>query len=319
MKKIGILVSGGAGFIGNHLVATLAERGYHIKIIDNLSTGKLSNISAELLHNGSVDFVEGDIRNAELVSKCLVDVNLVVHLAAQISVPFSIQNPLFNNQVNVEGTMNLLKSNVENKIDKFVVASSCAVYGEPVYLPVDEKHPTNPISPYAESKLWVEKESLRLNNEHLLKSVVLRLFNVYGPKQGLNDYSGVITKFMDRIKQRRPLIIYGDGSQTRDFVYVQDIVNAIVLALENENVNGEVFNIGTGKAVTIAELAKTMLSLTGTGLEIVNAPARSGDIRQSYANISKASRLLGYKPQFTLKEGLKELLSQSALLSAASN
>lgn len=306
-----VLVTGGAGFIGSHLVAKLAERGYHLKILDNLSGGKLSNIKSGLLDGGSVDFVEGDIRNVDLVHKCLDGIDAVIHLAAQISVPLSIQNPQFNNEVNIGGTMNLLNSGSEHKINKFIFISSCAVYGEPAYLPVDEKHPTNPISPYAESKLISERNCLRFNDEHLLKSTVLRFFNVYGPKQGLNDYSGVITKFMGRIKQKLPLTIYGDGSQTRDFVYVKDIVNAIVLALENTDVSGEVFNIGTGKAATIEELAQTMLSLTGAELEIIKAPARQGDIQQSYADITKANEQLGYKPQYTLKEGLKELLCQN--------
>ncbi len=311
-----VLVTGGAGFIGSHLVAKLAKRDNKIKILDNLSTGKISNIDPALLQNGSVDFIEGDIRDNALVSKCLDNVDIVIHLAAQISVPLSIKNPKFNNEVNIGGTKNLLKSSVQNEIKRFVFISSCAVYGNTVYLPVDEKHPTNPISPYATSKLVAEQECLNLNSSNLLRSVVLRFFNVYGPKQGLNEYSGVITKFMDRIKQRLPLTIYGDGSQTRDFVYVQDIVNAIILAVEEKDVDGEIFNIGAGKAVTIDELAKTMLSLTGKELEIVRAPAREGDIKHSYANISKANKFLGYNPQFSLNEGLTNLLSQNGLLSS---
>ena len=311
-----ILVTGGAGFIGSHLVAKLADLNYKIRILDNLSSGKLSNIDQAILHDESVDFVEGDIRDNTLVSKCLYNVDIVVHLAAQISVPYSIQNPQFNDEVNIGGTMNLLKSSVENKIKRFVFISSCAVYGDTVYLPIDEKHPVNPISPYATSKLVAEKECLKLNSNHMLKSVVLRFFNVYGPKQGLNDYSGVITKFMERIKQKLPLTIYGDGSQTRDFVYVQDIVNAIILAVKRKDVDGEIFNIGTGKAVTIEELAKTMLSLTGKELEIVKAPIREGDIKHSYANITKANKFMGYNPQFSLNEGLTSLLIQNGLLTS---
>ena len=313
LKNCRVMVTGGAGFIGSHLVRKLAERSYRVKVLDNLSTGKLSNISSELLRGGSVDVIKGDIRDAELVKKCVDDVDAVVHLAAQTSVPFSVQNPEFNNEVNVKGTLNLLNSSVETNLSKFVFTSSCAIYGEPIYLPVDEKHPTNPISPYAESKFIAERECLRLNDERLLKSVVVRLFNVYGPRQGLNDYSGVITKFIDRIKQRLPLVIYGDGSQTRDFVYVEDTVNAIILALENRKVDGEVFNIGFGKATSIQELAQTMLSLAGLDLEILKAPPRLGDIKHSYADISKANKLLGYKPQFSLKEGLKDLLGENAL------
>ncbi len=315
-KNRRVLITGGAGFIGSHLVQKLAKQGCRVKVLDNLSTGKLSNISSELLSSGSVDFFEGDIRDAKLVKTCVDDVDDVIHLAAQTSVPFSIQNSDFNNDVNIKGTLNLLNSSVKTNLSKFIFISSCAVYGEPVYAPVDEKHPTNPISPYAESKLVIEQECLRLNNEHLLKSVVLRFFNVYGSRQGLNDYSGVITKFMDRIKQKLPLVIYGGGSQTRDFVYVQDIINAIVLTLENRKVDGEVFNIGFGKAISIEELALTMLSLTGANLEILKAPARLGDIKHSYANVSKANKLLGYKPEFSLREGIKALLDEKAPLTS---
>ena len=246
-----VLVTGGAGFIGSHLVGKLSSLGYQVRVIDNLYTGKLSNLGSDLLNSGSVDFIEGDIRDTNLVKKCCAKVKAVIHLAAQTSVPFSMQNPDFNNDVNIKGTLNLLNSSAEAKVKRFLFISSCAVYGEPAYLPVDEKHPTNPISPYAESKLAAEKECLRLNDEGVFESVVFRFFNVYGPKQGLSEYSGVITKFIDRIKQKLPLIIYGDGSQTRDFVYVNDIVNAIMLALENKKAPGHIFNVGTGRAVPL--------------------------------------------------------------------
>ena len=316
MKISNVMVTGGAGFIGSHIVAKLVEQLYCVTILDNLSTGKLSNISPKLWDSGLVKFVKGDIRDTLAVKRCLIDVDAVLHLAAQTSVPFSVRNPSVNDEINIKGTSNLLHSSVEAKVEKFIFVSSCAVYGNPVYLPIDEKQPPNPISPYAESKLASEKECVHLNAQGLLKNVVLRLFNVYGPRQGLNDYSGVITKFMDRIKQKLPLIVYGDGSQTRDFVYVQDVVNAILLALENTRVDGEVFNIGTGKATTIQELAETMLSLTNTNLEIAKAPVRSGDIKDSYANISKANKLLGFEPVFPLKNGLKDLLSEIGLLSS---
>ena len=309
-----VLVTGGAGFIGSHLVGQLFEKGYHVKVLDNLSTGKLSNFNSNTLSSGAVDFVKGDIRDSGLVEKCCAEADVVIHLAAQTSVPFSVQNPLFNNDVNVKGTSNLLNSSAKAKIKRFLFISSCAVYGEPAYLPVDEKHPTNPISPYAESKLTAEQECLRQNDESAFESVVFRLFNVYGPKQGLSEYSGVITKFIDRIKQKLPLIIYGDGSQTRDFVYVNDIVNAIMLALENKKAPGNIFNIGTGMAVPLKALANTMLSLTGADLKIVNADPRLGDIKHSYADITKASQLLGYKPEFSLKEGLEALLRENNIL-----
>ena len=310
MRNGKILVTGGAGFIGSHLVTELARRGYLIKVLDNLSTGKLSNISSDLL-TANVEFVQGDIRDSRVVQECVAKVDAVVHHAAQTSVPFSIQNPDFNNDVNIGGTSNLLHTSVESNLAKFIFISSCAVYGDPALLPVDEQQKPDPISPYAQSKHVAEQECMRLDQKHSLNCVVLRLFNVYGPRQGLSEYSGVITKFIDRIKQGLPLIIYGDGSQTRDFVYVRDVVEAVLLALGNRKAEGEVFNVGTGRATSIQELAETMLSLTGAKLGIVKAPARQGDIKESYADISKANRLLAYKPKFLLKDGLKDLLTAS--------
>jgi UDP-glucose 4-epimerase len=312
-KSSKILVTGGAGFIGSHLVVKLAKQGYHVRVLDNLSNGKLSNIN-RLLQGGSVDFLKGDIRDVSTVKAVVSGVDVVFHLAAQISVPLSILNPKLNNEVNVVGTSNLLNASRSAGVGKFVFVSSCAVYGEPIYLPIDETHPTNPISPYAESKLTSEQECIQHSNEHELKTVVVRFFNVYGPKQGLNDYSGVITKFIERIRQKLPLTIFGDGSQTRDFVFVQDITNALLLSSINKDANGQIFNIGTGKATTIKSLAETLLELTDSKVELQFAPERSGDIKHSYANISKANKLLGYKPEFSLRKGLKDLLDENTRL-----
>jgi len=312
-KSSKILVTGGAGFIGSHLVAKLAEQGNYVRVLDNLSTGKLSNIDA-LLKDGLVDFVKGDIRDLSAVKAAVSGVDVVFHLAAQISVPLSILNPKLNHEVNAVGTSNLLNASKCDGVGRFVFVSSCAVYGEPVYLPIDEAHPTNPISPYAESKLISEQECLRRSREHEIESVIVRFFNVYGPKQGLNDYSGVIVKFIEKINQELPLKIFGDGQQTRDFVFVQDIADALLLASQNDDVNGQIFNIGTGKATTIKSLAETLLQLTNSKVKLQFVPERSGDIKHSYANISKASELLGYKPEFSLTEGLKALLDENALL-----
>jgi UDP-glucose 4-epimerase len=307
-----ILVTGGAGFIGSHLVERLVKIGYQVKILDNLSSGSLSNIGKPL-DSGRVQFINGDIRNVRIVDSCVQGVDAIIHLAAQISVPLSIQNPEHNNQVNIKGTKNLLDASVTANLAKFLFISSCAVYGDPRYFPVDEGHATQPISPYAQSKLIGEQNCLRLNNADLLEAVVLRFFNVYGPRQGLNDYSGVMTKFIERIMQKQPPKVYGDGSQTRDFVYVKDIVQAIVLALESSKAKGEVFNVGTGKATTIKELAQTLLILAGANPTIEYAPERQGDIKYSYANINKARSLLHYEPSFPLDTGLRTLLKENGL------
>lgn len=301
-----VLVTGGAGFIGSHLVDRLVSGDCKVRVIDNLSTGKLANISQHV-GKGAVDFVKGDIRDFELAKKCVIDVDAVVHLAAIISVPFSVKHPEATYETNVAGTLNLLNACAEAKVSKFVFISSCAVYGEPEYLPVDELHPTNPISPYAESKLLGERHCLDFHKRRLLKSVVLRLFNVYGPRQGVNDYSGVITKFIDRSKRKMPLIIYGDGSQTRDFVNVHDVVEAVLKALETEKAAGEIFNIGFGVATSINELAQHILDLAGLDLEISYEQPRAGDIKDTYADISKAEKLLGYAPVVSLHDGLRAL------------
>ncbi len=304
-----VLVTGGAGFIGSHFVDKLVSEGYNVRVLDNLSGGKLENLAGHLKAK-KVDFVKGDIRDATVVHKCLDNVDAVVHFAAQISVTFSIDHPDFTFDVNSAATQNLLKASAEEAVGKFVLASSCAVYGDPDprSLPIDETVKTSPISPYAESKLLAENYCFQFDKQELLQSVVLRFFNVYGPRQGLNDYSGVITRFIGRIKENKPLIIYGDGSQSRDFVNVKDIVRAVFAAMQNAKAHGQVFNIGSGKPTSINELAKTLLELAGVNLEVCHEEPRVGDIKHSYGNISKARKVLGYEPKVTLKDGLSDLL-----------
>jgi UDP-glucose 4-epimerase len=314
-KEPRVLVTGGAGFIGSHLVDRLVSNGYAVRVLDNLSTGKIANLQKHI-EKGKIDFVEGDITDIETVRKSVHGVDAVLHLAAVTSVPFSVENPDFTYQVNVSGTLNLLASAAKERIGKFVFISSCAVYGEPEYLPINESHSTNPISPYAESKLLGERYCLGFHENRLLKSVALRFFNVYGLRQGLNDYSGVITKFVDRLKQNLPLIVYGDGSQTRDFIHVSDIVDAILSSLTSEAAGGKVFNIGSGKPTSIDELANTLLSLADSNSTIIHAAPRVGDIKASYAETSLAANILGFSPKKLLSDGLREILSCSCLLKA---
>ena len=309
VKPERVLVTGGAGFIGSHYVDKLVSEGYKVRVLDNLSGGNLENLAAPLRVK-KVDFVEGDIRDTALVSKCLQNVDAVVHFAAQISVTYSIDHPDFTFDVNSAATQNLLTACVKQAVGKFVLASSCAVYGDPdpKSLPIDETVKTNPISPYAESKILAENHCLQFDKEKLLQSVVLRFFNVYGKRQGLNDYSGVITKFIGRIKEKKPLIVYGDGLQSRDFVNVKDIVRAVFAAMQRPDAHGQVFNIGSGKPTSINELAKTILELAGVDLEVCHEKPRVGEIKHSYGKIAKAEKVLGYKPLVTLKEGLTDLL-----------
>jgi UDP-glucose 4-epimerase len=304
-----VLVTGGAGFIGSHVVDRLVEEGYEIRVLDDLSTGKLGNIQSHL-SSGKVEFVRGDIRDASLVNKILEGVNVVIHMAALVSVPLSVENPNLTFDINLLGTLNLLRSSIVKHIDRFVFISSCAVCGDPESLPVTEQARTNPISPYAESKLIGERYCLGFSERQLLHSVVLRFFNVYGPRQGMNEYSGVITRFIDRCKQKLPLTIYGDGSQTRDFVNVKDVAEAILASTKSNKAEGEIFNIGSGKPTTIKELAETVLELTGVGSKISYEKPRAGDIKDSYADITKAKKFLSYEPKVSLREGLQMLLKE---------
>jgi UDP-glucose 4-epimerase len=306
------LVTGGAGFIGSYLVDRLVNCGYAVRVIDDLSTGRLKNIRRYISDN-EVEFVEGDVRDSSVVEKCVKEIDVVFHLASVVSVPFSFENPQFTFDVNVNGTNNLLRYCSRLKECKLVFVSSCAVYGEPEFLPVSEEHPTHPISPYAESKLAAEKFCLGFHEKQLLRAVVLRLFNVYGPRQGENDYSGVVTRFAKSCKQETPLVVHGDGNQSRDFVNVCDVVQALVRSAESEKADGEVFNIGFGEPTSINELAKTFLELSGLDLKISNEAAREGDIRQSYADTSKAKLLLGYTPKVCLRKGLYNLLFEKSI------
>jgi UDP-glucose 4-epimerase len=262
------------------------------------------------LDGGGVDFVEGDVRNAKLVKKCVRGVDTVIHLAAMTSVPFSIENPDLTFKINVTGTINLLYSSVKHKVGKFVFVSSCAVYGEPEFLPVTEEHPTKPMSPYANSKLAGEKYCLGFHEKGLLRSVALRFFNVYGVRQVMNDYCGVIARFIDRGRRGLPLVVYGDGMQTRDFVNVNDVVNAVLSSMENSNSEGEVFNVGFGAPTSINDLANALMECAKLNLEVVHEEPRLGDIKHSYADISKAEKFLGYEPRVSLKDGLRTLLAE---------
>lgn len=300
-----MLVTGGAGFIGSHVVDRLVKDDYDVSVVDNLSTGNLANISSHV-DCGSVDFVNADVRDRDLVGKLVDSVDAVIHMAAVVSVPFSVEHPDVTFDVNVEGTRGLLESCVRSGVKKFIFISSCSVYGVPRYLPVDEAHPTCPTSPYAASKLEGERCCQELVGGSDVDVVVLRLFNVYGPRQASGDYSGVITKFIERAWNCEPLVVYGDGSQTRDFVHVTDVADAILALVKRQRV-GDVFNIGYGRAVSINDLAKTVLGFSDCSCSIDYEPEREGDISHSVADSSKAREAFNYVPKVGLEEGLRDL------------
>ena len=307
LKRKRVLVTGGAGFIGSHLVDRLVEEGCGVVVLDNLSSGSLKNIR-DHVDSGKVRFIEGDVRGSEVVEEAVKGVEHVCHLAAVVSVPYSMREPLLTHSVNATGTLNLLVSSLKHEVEKFVYVSTCAVYGEPEYLPVDEVHPVNPISPYAASKLAAEHYCKAFQKDYGLKTVILRPFNVYGPRQ--ND--GVVAQFLQQVKKGGLPIIYGNGRQTRDFVYVRDAVDAIVLALKHDVAVGKIFNIGTGEATTINELAQLLLRILGLELKPIREEQRMGDVRESCADIRRAEKELGYKPRFSLEKALKDFVDYEA-------
>jgi len=303
-----ILVTGGAGFIGSHIVDRLLEEGLKVRVLDNLSTGEKKNL-AQHQNKKSFQFIEGDIRNFDLVKKAVKGVEAVIHEAALVSVTRSVENPLLSNEINITGTVNLLKACVDAHVKRFVFASSCAVYGDTETLPNHENLAPNPLSPYAVEKMAAEKYAKVFHQVYGLETVSLRYFNVYGPRQKYGPYSGVISIFINSILENKPPIICGDGKQTRDFINVKDVVEANMLALSKQKAAGEVFNISTGEATTINMLVETIQKITGkTSLKPVHVEPRPGDIKHSYGDITKARRNLGYKPKVQLEKGLSELI-----------
>ena len=300
-----ILVTGGAGFIGSHTVDLLLAKGYNVIVLDNFKSGSMSNLS-HVLRNENLEVVEGDIRDREIVNEIMRKVDGVIHLAAIVSVDEAISDPRTTFQTNALGTLNLLEAARKFDIEKFVYASSTAIYGEPKYLPVDEDHPTQPTNPYGASKLAGEAFVLAYNWTYGMKTVSLRYFNVYGPRMTSGPYAGVIAKFISAALRNEPLIIYGDGSQTRDFIYVTDVARANLAALKSSETG--VFNIGTGRETSINELARIILNLTESECDIKYVDWRPGDIKRSVADINRAINLLNWRPETELIAGLKSTI-----------
>lgn len=300
-----VLVTGALGFIGHHLCVGLARKGYEVLGLDNLSRGRRDRI--DLLRKHGVNTIIADIRDLENMVKVFSEFkpDVVAHLAALISVEESFEKPLLYEEVNVQGTINVILASNKIGVWRIVYASSATVYGNPVKLPINEEHPTNPLSPYGVSKLAGEMFSKTLfDGEGGV--VVLRLFNVYGIGQN-PEYAGVITRFMERLERGLPPIIYGTGEQTRDFVHVLDVVEAFEKAFKAD-AGGVVLNIGTGKPTSIRDLAYMMIKLYGLDLKPIYAPPRKGDIMHSYADVSRARKVLGWEPRIGLEEGLKMLI-----------
>ena len=300
-----VVVTGGAGFIGSHLAKELVRLGYKVFIIDDLSTGKLENIE-DLLKENSVDFVQGSITDLPLLQNLFKDAKYVFHQAALARVPRSIEDPLTTNEVNIKGTLNVLLAARDNGVRKVIYASSSSVYGDTPTLPQKEDMPPNPLSPYALTKLAGEYYCNIFRQIYGLSTVSLRYFNVYGPRQDPHSqYATVIPAFIGRISQNLPPVIYGDGEQSRDFTYIEDVVRANILAAENDAEG--VYNIGNGKNTTINRLADIILKLMKKDLKPIHDKPRPGDPRHTLADISKAKNF-GYLPKWTLEDGLKEII-----------
>jgi len=297
-----VLVTGGAGFIGSHLAAALLERGWSVRVLDNFATGHRANL--EVL-NDQAEVIEGDIQSYERVSRAVRGCDAVLHQAALPSIPRSIQDPLTSNATNVIGTLNVLLAARDHGVRRVVVASSSSVYGASPELPKREDQPTLPISPYASAKLASENYARSFHSVYDLETVVLRYFNVFGPRQDpASDYAAVIPRFIAGLAAGESPVIYGDGEQSRDFTYVENVVRANLLALARENAAGRVYNVAGGERVTVNDLFAELRRIMDRKLPAAYAAPRPGEIRHSLADISRARQELGYEPTVGLREGL---------------
>ena len=297
------LVTGGGGFIGSNLARALAERGDDVRVLDNFSTGNRANL-ADL--TGEVEIVEGELRSYERVHAATRGVEVVFHQGALPSVPRSVQDPLTTSAVNVEGTLNLLLAARDEGIRRVVFASSSSVYGNSNELPRVETQNPDPISPYGVSKLAAERYCVSFARVYPLETVALRYFNVFGPNQDpTSQYAAVVPRFITAIADGRPVPIYGDGEQKRDFTYVANVVEANLLAAEAADVNGKVLNVATARATTVNELADAIGALLGLPVDRELFPERTGDVRDSWADVARARELLGWDARIGLDDGLR--------------
>lgn len=306
MRRKKVVVTGGAGFIGSNLSTELCK-GNEVTIVDDFSTGKEDNIK-ELIGAGSVRLVKGSITDLETIKSSFKGADYVFHQAAIPSVPRSVADPLKTNDAGITGTLTVLVAARDCGIEKVVFASSSSVYGETESLPKREDMECRPMSPYAVTKLAGEHYCRVFNELYNLKTVALRYFNVYGPMQDpKSEYAAVVPKFIDCALRGEAFPIHGDGLQSRDFTFVGDVVRANLMAAES-NATG-VYNIGGGKRTTVVELAQAISEVVGTEMKVVHLPPRPGDVKDSWADISKAYRDFGFKPAFTLREGISETVA----------
>jgi nucleoside-diphosphate-sugar epimerase len=297
------LVTGGAGFIGSNTVDELVRRGHGVVVLDDLSSGKEDNL-AEV--RSKITFMKGSITDIEVVQKAMLQADYVIHLAARTSVPRSVKDPVDTNRINVDGTLNVLVAARDNKVKRVVFAASSSAYGDTPTLPKSEDMQPVPISPYGVSKYVGELYAQTFGRCYGLENVCLRYFNIFGPRQDPDSpYSGVLSRFSTAFLDSTPPVVFGDGEQTRDFTYVENAVQANILACEAPSASGRTFNVGTGHAVSLNQVLQMLQKASGKTLETKYEPAREGDIRDSLADIRLAKEFLSYEPTVLFEEGLE--------------
>jgi nucleoside-diphosphate-sugar epimerase len=297
-----VLVTGGAGFIGSNLVRALLEQGSTVRVLDNFATGNRANLAGL-----DVEVVEGELRSYERVHNAVRGVEVVYHLGAMGSVPRSVQDPLTSSAVNIEGTLNVLLAARDEGVRRVVFSSSSSVYGSARERPTSESSPPDPVSPYGVAKLAAERYCVSFSRVYeSFETVVLRYFQVFGPRQNpFSQYAAVVPLFVTAIADGRPITIFGDGEQSRDFTYVANVVEATIKAADAAGASGRMFNIASGSPATVNQVATTIGEILGKDVQRELAPPRAGDIRDSSANIAAAREVLGWEPTVTLEEGLR--------------
>jgi UDP-glucose 4-epimerase len=305
-----VLITGGAGFIGSHTAEALLELGASVRILDNLSTGKRANLP----DHEHLSLQVGDIRNQDDIKKAMEGITHVLHLAAQVSVQASIEDPSTSCSQNIQGFVNVLSAAKDQQVERFVYASSAAIYGIPQKLPVEEEDALQPISPYGLEKSVNEQYAQLFDDLFGFQSLGLRYFNVYGPRQDPSSpYAGVISKFIEFIDKKQPLTVFGDGEQTRDFIFVKDIANANIAALKGSAPG--FCNVGTGNTFTLLKIIEVLSDCVGQKLEVKHLPPRDGDIVHSSAKVNKIKELIGFSAQTDLSDGLKTLAKYFKVIS----
>lgn len=303
LKGKNILVTGGAGFIGSNIVDRLSP-GNNVFILDSFFTGSMNNL---VKSKDRVTVIKGDIRDKDLVNDTVAKVEYIFHLAAHVGNIRSLKDPYLDMDVNVRGMLNLLEACRNNpNLKRLVYSSSAAIYGEAKYMPIDEDHPLYPESPYAVSKMAAEKYAFAYHKVYGIPTATVRYFNAYGPRQDSSEYANAVSIFLSSTLRDEPLTVYGDGEQTRDFIFISDIVNGNLLAATHPAAVGQVFNLSSGEVHSILQLIEIIRKISGKEVPYSHAPVRAGEVRHSKANVDKVKKMLGFKTQTTLEEGIRQ-------------